>query len=234
MRGRVQPDGFRRSLGRRRVGSRHLVHRQTRPFELRWTDHLKLPQRNPQTTVRWRVSPDRVSARTVRRHCLPLLDPTPRMAELVLIRRGQVASRHWSAQVRQVISELDELRVINRLKNLKHDRLVRVPRPALVFTQGLEQVILAPVGQTRHRLLPGKIRAVADIAAVKRRGLPASEPCSTAKVAASTMLPPSGRGRRTRAQPKTAPSPATPPARRAPPAGPGGSARPILSSCCCR
>src|SRR6266566_4163394 len=75
-------------------------------------------------------------------------------------------SPRWSAHVRQVISELDELPVINRLKNLEHDRLVRVPRPALIFTQGLEQVILARVGQRRYRLLPGKIRAMAEIAMV--------------------------------------------------------------------
>ena len=42
-----------------------------------------------------------------------------------------------SAQVRQVIGEFDELRIVSRLQYLDHDRLVGAPRAALVLAQGL-------------------------------------------------------------------------------------------------
>ena len=71
-----------------------------------------------------------------------------------------------SAQARQVISELDELCVIDRLKSFEHDRLIGVPRPALVLAQGFQQVIFALAGQPRHGLLPGKIGTVTHIAVV--------------------------------------------------------------------
>ena len=72
-----------------------------------------------------------------------------------------------SAQARQVICELDQLRVVDRLQHLGHRRLVAVPSAALVFAQRLQQVILALVGEARDIFLPGKIRAVADIAVVE-------------------------------------------------------------------
>jgi hypothetical protein len=41
-----------------------------------------------------------------------------------------------------------------------------VPRPAFVVAQGLEQIILALVGEPWHRLLAGKIGPVARVAVV--------------------------------------------------------------------
>src|SRR5258705_7662121 len=87
-------------------------------------------------------------------------------------RRGALSTRTVAArptrspQVRQVIGELDELGIVERLQHLEHDRLVRVPRSAFVVAQGLEQIVLTLVGEPRHRLLTGKIRAVARIAVV--------------------------------------------------------------------
>src|SRR6266702_85703 len=69
------------------MGSSHLAHRQPRPFELRWTNHLKLPERNTQTTQMASISRSQFG-----RHCILLFDSTPRMAELVPICRGQVAT----------------------------------------------------------------------------------------------------------------------------------------------
>jgi hypothetical protein len=42
-----------------------------------------------------------------------------------------------------------------------------VPGAAFVFAQRLQQIVLALVGETRDIFLPGKIRAVADIAMVR-------------------------------------------------------------------
>src|SRR6516162_8836399 len=71
-----------------------------------------------------------------------------------------------SGQARQIVCELDQLHVLDRLQHLGHRRLVAVPGAALVLAQRLQQVILALTGQPRDIFLPGKIRAVADIAVV--------------------------------------------------------------------
>ena len=71
-----------------------------------------------------------------------------------------------SGQARQVVGELGELRVVDRLQYLGHRRLVAVPGAALVLAQRLQQIVFALPGQARDIFLPGKIRAVADIAMV--------------------------------------------------------------------
>jgi hypothetical protein len=57
---------------------------------------------------------------------------------------------------------------------LNDDWLIRVPRPALIITQGFQQVVLTLAGPTRHRLLSGKISTVADVAMVLLRQRPST------------------------------------------------------------
>src|SRR5438105_915197 len=44
-----------------------------------------------------------------------------------------------SVDMSRVVRQLDQLRVVERLHLLKHDRLVRAPRPTLIITQGFQQ-----------------------------------------------------------------------------------------------
>src|SRR5437660_12928273 len=90
-------------------------------------------------------------------------------------RPSWVAPRCWvsipsccdgSAQARQVVGELDQLRIVDRLQRFEHYRLVSAPRTALVFAQCFQEVVLALTGDAGHGLLSGRIGAVAHIAMV--------------------------------------------------------------------
>src|SRR5437870_10584134 len=71
-----------------------------------------------------------------------------------------------SAQARQVIDELDELRVVDRLEHFGHRRIVAAARAALVFPQRLQKIVFALVGEPGHVNLPRKIGPMADIAVI--------------------------------------------------------------------
>ena len=69
-----------------------------------------------------------------------------------------------SPQMREVIGELDELRVVDRLEHLGHRGIVASARAALVITQRLQKIVLALVGEPRHFVPPRKVRAMVDVA----------------------------------------------------------------------
>ena len=77
--------------------------------------------------------------------------------------------RAASAQAGEVIGEVGELRLGHIMQRLDHRRFPGVPRVALVFLERFQQVVLALVGEPRHGLLPGKIRAMTNIEGSGRR-----------------------------------------------------------------
>ena len=66
--------------------------------------------------------------------------------------------------MREVIGELDELRVVDRLEHLGHRGIVASARAVLLLTQRLQKIVLALVGEPRHVVPPRKVRAMADVA----------------------------------------------------------------------
>jgi hypothetical protein len=69
-------------------------------------------------------------------------------------------------QAREVIGELDELRVVDRLGHLGYRSIAPPARAVLVFPQRFQQILFAVVGEPRHVVPPGKVGAMADIAVV--------------------------------------------------------------------
>src|SRR5215472_8703411 len=77
-----------------------------------------------------------------------------------LLRRG------GGAEVGEIVREVDQVLVAESGQLLGHGASVAQPRPALVVAHGLEEIVLALIGETRHLLAPREVRIVADTARV--------------------------------------------------------------------
>src|SRR5262252_5443307 len=74
----------------------------------------------------------------------------------LLLRQG------GGAEARKIVREIDQVLVGEAGQFLRHGAPVAQPRTALVVAHGLEEIVLALVGETWHLLAPGEIRIVAD------------------------------------------------------------------------
>src|SRR5215470_7723397 len=84
-----------------------------------------------------------------------------------LLRRG------GGAEMGEIVGEVDQVLVAETGELLGHGAPVAQPCPALVVAHGLEEIVLALIGETRHLLAPGEVRIVADAARVAQ-GEPAA------------------------------------------------------------
>src|SRR5262249_26163701 len=87
--------------------------------------------------------------------------------------RSLLRRRRGGSEVREIVREVDQVLVGEAGQFLRHGAAVAQPRAALVVAHGLEEIVLALVGETWHLLAPGEIRIVAD-AARMAQGEPAA------------------------------------------------------------
>jgi hypothetical protein len=64
------------------------------------------------------------------------------------------------------MGEIENIGVGQRINHIRHRSIVSASRIVFVFTQCLDEVILALTGQTRSVLLAGKILVMTEVAAV--------------------------------------------------------------------
>src|SRR5258705_5919325 len=67
-----------------------------------------------------------------------------------------------SAHTCDVISKFDDLFVGERRDHIAYRRVIAVAGITLVFTQRLQQIVLALIGDARHIIAAGKIRVVTE------------------------------------------------------------------------
>src|SRR5262245_59814352 len=67
---------------------------------------------------------------------------------------------------RQIMREVGEVRVGERLDHVRHLCIVAAATVVLVAAQRLEEVVLALTGEPRHVLDAGEVRQMADVAAM--------------------------------------------------------------------
>src|SRR5262249_38115605 len=88
-------------------------------------------------------------------------------------RSRALPGRGRDAEVGEIVREVDQVLVAETGQLLGHGASVAQPRPALVVAHGLEEIVLALIGETRHLLAPGEVLIVAD-AARMAQGEPAA------------------------------------------------------------
>src|SRR4030095_12835344 len=71
---------------------------------------------------------------------------------------------HFRAEMGQIVREVDQVLIGEVRQLLRQRATIAEAGPTLVLAHGLEQVVLALVGEARHLLAPGEIRIVADAA----------------------------------------------------------------------
>src|SRR6267378_558414 len=124
----------------------------------------------PERSISWPLSPARESSLS---SSIPSSPAAPRGQRKQPRSNGcyRAKAARRSLHPRQIIGEIGEFLVLQRLHHRRHGGIIAAPLVGLVFAQRPQQIVLALPGDARDLVLPGESRGVTEIAAVLRNDL---------------------------------------------------------------